>query len=133
MQDLTLISHSHQRYQNGVPVMGRQVCDRALIVQKKRFTELFNCVNVIPSEGYLVRLINMDINKDQMMPKLMQIESDNGNSILLKGINLKIMGFESPSTNHKDYGLRLILKDRNVTKCILYMYDRNTEMEFIIE
>lgn len=132
MQDLTIISHSHQRFLNGVPVMGHQICDRAFVVQKKKFTELFNCSNVVPSEGYLVRLINMDINKDQMMPKFMQIVSDDGNSILLKGINLKVMGHETPSTNHKDYGLKLILKDRNVIKCILYMYDRNTEIEYKI-
>lgn len=132
MQDLTLISHSHQRYQNGVPVMGKQMCDRVFVVQKKNFYELFKCSNVIPSEGYLVRLINMDTNQDQMMPKLMTIDSDDGNSILLKGINLKVMGMETPSTNHKDYGLKLILKNRNVVKCILYMYDRNTEIEYII-
>ncbi len=66
------------------------------------------------------------------MPKFMQIISDDGNSILLKGINLKVMGREIPSTNHKGYGLKLILKDRKVIKCILYMYDRNTEIEYII-
>ena len=112
--------------------MGRQVCDRAIVVQNKCFADLFNCSNVEPFDGYVVRLINMDINRDQMMPKLMQMVSDDGNSILLNGVNLKIMGLETPSTNHKDYGLKLILKDRNVVKCILYMYDRNTEIEYII-
>ena len=66
------------------------------------------------------------------MPKLMQMVSDDGNSILLKGVNLKIMGIETPTTNHKDYGLKLILRNRNVVKCILYMYDRNTEIEYKI-
>lgn len=133
MQDLTLISHSHQRYQNGVPVMGRQICDRAFVVQNKSFTELFKCSQVEPAEGYLVRLINMNINHDQMMPKLMQMVRDDGNSIFLQGVNLKVMGFETSSTNYKDYGLKLILKDRNVVKCILYMYNRNTEIEYTIE
>lgn len=133
MQDLTLISHSHQRYQNGVPVMGKQTCDRAIIVQNKKFEDLFNgCKNVEPSEGYIVRLINIDINQDQMMPKLMKLERDNGDSILLKGITLKVMGITPQSADHKDYGLKLLLRNRNVVKCILYMYDRNTEIEYII-
>lgn len=132
MQDLTLISHSHQRYQNGVPVMGLQVCNRAIIVQNKKFSEIFNGMKVSPSEGFLVRMINMDINKDQMMPKLMTMVSDTGNSILLKGVSLEVMGTIPPATNHKDYGLKLVLKDRNVVKCILYMYDRNTQIEYAI-
>lgn len=133
MQDLTLISHNHQRYENGVPVMGLQIYDRAIIVQNKNFSELFSGIDVDPSEGYLVRMINMDINKDQMIPKLMKMVSDNGNSILLKGVTLKVMGsIISPATDCKDYGLKLILKDRIVVKCILYMYDRNTEIEYNI-
>ena len=31
MQDLTLISERHQRYENNVPVMGMQFAKRALI------------------------------------------------------------------------------------------------------
>lgn len=134
MQDLTLISHAHQRYQNGVPVMGKQFCDRAIIVQNKRFSEIFNGLNVEPVEGFIVRLVNMDfgLNKDQMIPKLMTIVSDNGNSIILKGVSLKVMGMTPPSADHKDYGLRLVLRNRQVVKCILYMYDRDTEIEYEI-
>lgn len=33
MQDLTLISKRHQRYERGVPVMGMQHCGRALIIK----------------------------------------------------------------------------------------------------
>lgn len=132
MQDLTLISHNHQRYENGVPVMGRQFCDRAIIVQNKQFSEVLRGLPVEPKGGFLVRLINMDINQDQMMPKFMTMDSENGNSILLKGVSLKVMGSVFPAGDHKGYGLRLELRNRNVIKAILYMYDRNTEIEYTI-
>lgn len=113
--------------------MGKQICDRAIIVQNKKFADLFNGYNSVePSEGYIVRLINMDINQDQMVPKFMKIVRDNGDSILLKGVSLKVMGIIPQAADHKDYGLKLILHNRNVVKCILYMYDRNTEIEYII-
>jgi hypothetical protein len=113
-------------------VLGRQFCDRAIIVQNRQFSEVLRGLPVEPKEGFLVRLINMDINQDQMMPKFMTMVSDTGNSILLKGVSLKVMGNEFPAGDHKDYGLRLELRNRNVVKAILYMYDRNTEIEYTI-
>lgn len=108
------------------------MCERAIVVQQKKFSDLFNGLPVTPAEGFLVRLINMDINKDQMLPKFMSIVSDDGDSILLKGVSLKVMDTVVPSGDHKDYGLRLVLRNRNVVKAILYMYDRNTEIQYNI-
>lgn len=133
MNDLTLISHSHQRYQNGVKVMGLQICDRAIIIKNIVFSDLLNGLDENPGEGFIVRLINMDFQQDQMTPIFMRMVRDNGDSILLKGVSLKIMGIVPPYADHKDYGLKLILRDRKVIKCILYMYNRNSEIEYNID
>lgn len=132
MVDLYLPFTRHQRYQNGIPVMGEQFCGRAFSIQNKDFGEVLklNGQSVKPKTGFLVRLINTDINQDNMMPKFMEIVSDDGDAILLKGVSLEIMGMKIPSVDHKDYGIKLILKDRKVFKTILYMFDRNISIEY---
>ena len=37
MQDLVLKSTHHQRYQNGIPVMGSQYCNRTIKIENKEF------------------------------------------------------------------------------------------------
>ena len=37
MQDLVLNSTHHQRYQNGIPVMGPQYCNRMIKIENKIF------------------------------------------------------------------------------------------------
>ena len=130
MIDLTIISNCHQRYQNDTPIFGTQYCKRAIIVQNTDFADLIKGLQTTPSEGYLVRMINMDINQDQMQPKPMVLVADNGDSILLRGATFKFMGVPVPGVDFKDYGLELVLRNRKVIKCILYMYDRDTRIEY---
>lgn len=75
MRDLSLISKRHQRYENGVPVMGMQYCGRALIIKNADFRQLMDGAPVSPTEGFIVRMINTDVNQDMMQPKLMQLVS----------------------------------------------------------
>ena len=130
MQDLVLKSTHHQRYQNGVPVMGDQYCSRTIKIENKVFKDMFNGLDVNPKEGFLVTMWNMDMPTptQQMQPKLMEMVADMGDKISLRGVTLKAMGVVA--YDNKDYGITLHLKNRNVIKCVLHLYDRGVDIEY---
>ena len=130
MQDLVLNSTHHQRYQNGIPVMGPQYCNRMIKIENKIFKEMLNGMNVTPEKGFLVTMWNMDTPTPmhKMQPKLMEMEADMGDKILLRGVTLKTQGVVA--LDNKDYGITLHLKNRNVVKCVLHMYDRDVDIEY---
>lgn len=130
MQDLVLKSTHHQRYQNGVPVMWSQYCNRTIKIENKVFKEMFNGLDVTPKEGFLVTMWNMDmpVPTQQMQPKLMVMSADTGDKILLRGVQLQAMGVVA--YDNKDYGITLHLKNRDVVKCVLHMYDRGVDIEY---
>lgn len=130
MNDLTLISKHHQRYQNGTPVMGDQFCTRAIRIENKDFDTLFRGTNVIPSQGYVVSMFNMDTPTPmpQMQPKLMEMVTDNGSQIVLKGVALRVNG--NITADYRNYGITLHLLNRHVVKCVLHMFDRETDIEY---
>ncbi|MBE6224910.1 MAG: hypothetical protein E7122_06765 [Bacteroidales bacterium] len=130
MVDLVLKSTHHQRYQNGIPVMGDQYCNRTIKIENKVFKEMFNGLDVSPKEGFLVTMWNMDMltPTQQMQPKLMEMVADRGNTIELRGVQLKAMGVVA--FDNKDYGITLHLKNRQVVKCVLHLYDREVDIEY---
>lgn len=130
MVDLVLKSTHHQRYQNGVPVMGSQYCNRTIKIENKVFKEMFNGLEVTPKEGFLVTMWNMDTLTpiQQMQPKLMEMVADMGDKILLRGVTLKTNGIVA--FDNKDYGMTLHLRNRNVVKCTLHLLDRGVDIEY---
>lgn len=130
MNDLTLIYDYHQRYQDGIPVMGLQYSKRAIVVNNANFSEILRCNDATPSHGFIVRIIDTYSQRDIMMPKFMRLLQDNGDEIILKGVSVKVMGIETPAADCKQFGLKLILKNRNVVKSIFFMYDRRTYIEY---
>ena len=130
MVDLVLKSTHHQRYQNGIPVMGSQYCSRTIKIENKVFKDMFNGLDVNPKEGFLVTMWNMDMPTptQQMQPKLMVMVADTGDKIELRGVQLKAMGVVA--YDNKDYGMTLHLRNRNVVKCTLHMYDRGVDIEY---
>ena len=130
MRDLVLKSTHHQRYQNGVPVMGAQYCNRTIKIENKVFKEMFNGLEVTPKDGFLVTMWNMDTLTpvQQMQPKLMEMVADMGDKILLRGVTLKTNGIVA--FDNKDYGMTLHLRNRNVVKCVLHIYDRGVDIEY---
>ena len=135
MNNLTLISKRHQRYENGVPVMGMQYCGRALIIENADFRKLMNGAPVFPSDGFLVRMFNIDVRDENgnyqpmMQPKLMELISDNMNKVELKGIALELMGVIG--ADFRDYSISLHLVNRRVVKCVLHMLDRGIDIEYL--
>lgn len=130
MVDLVLKSTHHQRYQNGIPVMGSQYCSRTIKIENKVFKDMFNGLDVNPKEGFLVTMWNIDMPTptQQMQPKLMVMVADTGDKIELRGVQLKAMGVVA--YDNKDYGITLHLRNRNVVKCTLHMYDRGVDIEY---
>lgn len=130
MVDLVLKSTHHQRYQNGVPVMGAQYCNRTIKIENKVFKEMFNGLEVTPKDGFIVTMWNMDTLTpvQQMQPKLMEMVADMGDKILLRGVTLKTNGIVA--FDNKDYGMTLHLRNRNVVKCVLHIYDRGIDIEY---
>ena len=96
----------------------------------KVFKEMFNGLDVSPKQGFLVTMWNMDMPNPtpQMQPKLMEMVTNTDDKILLRGITLKAMGIVA--YDNKDYGMTLHLKNRNIVKCILHMYDRGIDIEY---
>ena len=130
MVDLVLYSSHHQRYQHGIPVMGVQYCNRMIKIENKFFKDLFNDSTVTPEKGFLVTMWNIDTPTpvSQMQPKLMEMVEDTGDKILLRGVTVKMRGVVA--YDNKDYGITLHLENRKVVKCVLHMYDRNTDIEY---
>ena len=130
MQDLVLKSTHHQRYQNGIPVMGSQYCNRTIKIENKEFKTMFNGLDVTPQKGFLITMWNMDLPTpmQHMQPKLMEMVADMGDKILLHGVTLKAMGVVA--FDNKDYGITLYLKNRNVVKCVLHLLDRGVDIEY---
>ena len=130
MLDLILKSTHHQRYQNGIPVMGAQYCNRTIKIENKVFKEMFNGLDVSPKQGFLVTMWNRDMPNPtpQMQPKLMEMVTNTDDKILLRGVVLKTMGIVA--YDNKDYGMTLHLKNKNVVKCVLHLYDRGVDIEY---
>lgn len=130
MLDLVLKSTHHQRYQNGIPVMGPQFCNRMIKIENKVFKDMFNGLEVTPQKGFLVTMWNTDTPTptQQMQPKLMEMVADTGDKIILRGVVLKAMGVVA--YDNKDYGITLHARNRQVVKCVLHMYDRGVDIEY---
>lgn len=130
MLNLVLKSSHHQRYQNRIPVMGSQYCNRMIKIENKVFKDIFNGLDVTPTEGFLITMYNMDTPTPtpQMQHKLMEMVADTGDKILLRGVTLKAMG--AVAYDNKDYGITLHLENRRVVKCVLHMYDRDIDIEY---
>ena len=130
MLDLILNSTHHQRYQNGIPVMGDQFCNRMIKIENKDFSTMFDGLDVTPKQGFLVTMWNMDTltPTQHMQPKVMEMVADTGDKILLRGIELKSMGRVLYDNN--DYGISLYTPNRQVEKCVLHLYDRGVDIEY---
>ncbi len=128
--DLILKSTHHQRYQNGMPVKGSQYCNRQIKIEHKIFKDMFDGLEVMPREGFLITMLNTDVEPpvQHMQPKMMEMVYNHGDEILLKGVMIKAMGYVAH--NDTDYGITLYLKNRNVVKCVLHMYDRGVDIEY---
>lgn len=133
--DLTIIpfvfqSSSHQRYENNVPVLGLQKCLRTISVEKN----INGCrgYRLSPGIGYIVKIFNNDLEKPQMSDKPMLVVNKTFNKIELRGYPIEAQGpFGWVYVDYRDYGLTVFYKNDEVEKCVLHMFDRNIDIEYM--
>lgn len=122
-------SEMHQRYQNEMPIMGLQHVGRTLILDKN----INGCdgYQIEPGRGYIVRAINGTTGEPQFAPKPMEIVEKSDDRILLRGYMTKARTpFGWIDHDLSDYGFEVFYQNGQVFKCRLYMYDRDTYIEY---
>lgn len=117
--DFVFHSSDHLRYENGVHVSGPHGgAPRAVKVE----------ANISGQEGYAVTILNTDDNQVvvQMAPKQMKLLKQDINKIYLKGY-----GYDRMGASFADYGITIFHVDGKIEKCILHMFDRNVDIEYL--
>lgn len=116
-------SSDHIRYVNGMDVSGHNYgCHRQVEIQK----------NIEGGEGYTVTIYNLDGihpiwgNNVQMAPKQMKIIAVVDDMISLRGFGFDVMG-----SAFSDYGIDVFFENKEITKIVLKMFDRNIELEYL--
>lgn len=116
-------STDHIRYQNGVDVSGHNYgCHRQVVIKN----------NINGGEGYTITIYNLDGNHPlwgnniQMAPKQMKIIQCENNVVSLKGYGHDMMG-----NPFSDYGIDVYFNNKEITKIVLKMFDRNIELEYL--
>lgn len=116
-------SSDHIRYANGIDVSGHNYgCNRQIEIQK----------NIEGGEGYTVTIYNLDGihplwgNNVQMAPKQMRIIDVKDNIVSLRGY-----GYDRMGSQFSDYGIDVCFNDKEMSKIVLKMFDRNIELEYL--
>lgn len=128
-------SHSHQRFEGGLPKQGIQTCNRTIKIEKN----INGCkgYQLTPGDGFIVSIINMDGNHPlwgdnyQMSPKPMRVIDQSTSHISLRGYEvLAQTPFGFQSFDMSDYGITLFVENDEIIKARLDMFDRNTYIEY---
>lgn len=117
--DFVFHSSDHLRYENGIHTSGPHGgAPRAIKVE----------ANINGNEGYTVTMFNTDGGQAniQMAPKQMRLVGLDNQKIQLKGY-----GNDQFGATFSDYGLTIYHNEGNIEKCILHMYDRNVDIEYL--
>lgn len=112
-------SSDHLRYENGKHVSGPHGGARRAIKVEP---------NISGNEGYTVTMFNTDGGRAivQMAPKQMKLVKADSKKIELKGY-----GYDQIGSSFADYGLTVFLDGQHIEKCILHMYDRDVDIEYL--
>lgn len=122
-------STSHQRFQSGTPVMGRQYCERIL----KLDLNTTGCpgYQLKNNDGFIIRAVNGDTGQQQFAPKPMRLVESSSEVYKLRGYGVNAQTpFGWQFADLSDYGFEVRYKGGVVDCCILYMYDRNVRIEY---
>lgn len=117
--DFVFHSSDHLRYENGRHVSGPHGgAPRAVKVE----------ANISGNQGYTVTMFNTDGGQAvvQMAPKQMKLIGADSEKIQLKGYGRDQMG-----ASFADYGLTIFHDNGNIEKCVLHMYDRGVDIEYL--
>jgi hypothetical protein len=122
-------SNCHQRYQDGVEVMGLQQCLRTVSVEKN--TNGCPGYKLNPGDGYIVKIYNDDLGKPNMSDKPMRIIDKTSSKAELRGFPIDAQTpFGWQEVDYRDYGLTIYYNNGLVSKCVLHMFDRKVDLEY---
>lgn len=123
-------STCHQRYENGKPVRDLQICPRNIKIRKnKKGCSGYKLAN---GDGYILTATNGETGKPQFAPKPMRVVKFSDTEILLKGYTVSAQTpFGWQEIDLSDYGFSIIRDKGCVKKCVLHMYDRNVDLEYM--
>ena len=125
-------SSDHIRFQDGKDISGHNYdCNRRFVIEK----------NIEEGEGYTVTLYNLDGihplwgNNVQMSPKRMRIVSVNDNVVEMRGYGYDekavAMGASLSDATYEDYGVLLLIENKEIKRMQLNMYDRNISIVYL--
>ncbi|MBO7566880.1 MAG: hypothetical protein J6T60_07280 [Bacteroidales bacterium] len=129
LSNFSFQSDCHQRYENGVPVMGLQECSR--LIEIKRNINGCRGYMLDEGDGFILYATNGDTGNPQFAPKPMRLVQVSDSEILLQGYSVFAQtpfGFQEVDLS--DYGFSIFLKNGEPHKCVLHMYDRNVRLEY---
>jgi hypothetical protein len=121
--NFVFISSDHIRYENGKHISGPHGGARRAVKVEP---------NISGGEGVTVTMYNLDGNHPiwqnnvQMAPKQMKVIEQTNDTIVLRGY-----GHDSIGASFSDYGLTIKLKNGQLENCILHMYDRGVDIEYL--
>lgn len=123
-------SDCHQRYERGRAVMGEQHCCRTIRVERN----VNGCpgYRLVPGKGYIVKIINDETGRPNMSDKPMTVVSNTEGKIDLRGFPIEAMSpFGWQEVDYSVYGLTILLKNDAIYKCVLHMFDRNVDIDYM--
>lgn len=83
-------------------------------------------------KGYIVRITNDVLNVPTMSAKPMLVIDNSSDKIELRGYPVKAQGpFGWVDVDYRDYGLTVYYQNNRVEKCVLHMFDRNVDIEYM--
>ncbi len=128
-------SHSHQRFEGGIPKQGLQSCNRTVKIDKN--TNGCRGYQLTPGDGFIVSILNMDGNHPlwgdnyQMSPKPMRVVEQDTSHISLRGYEvLAQTPFGFQSFDMSDYGITIFVENDEIVKVRLDMFDRNIYIDY---
>lgn len=126
-------SEHHQRYENGVPVMGLQTFNRKIRLEKN----VSGCDGWrIPSgKGYILYI---DKPNDTPffggpgVPKPMLVVSETDNVVKLRGYAAEVRTpFGWQMDDLSDSGLSVYFSNGKIVKCVFHMFNKNVDIEYL--
>lgn len=124
-------STCHQRYENNRPVRELQVCLRHIKISKN--INGYSGYQLKAGDGYILTATNGDTGQAQFAPKPMRVVKFSDSEILLKGYCVSAQTpFGWQDIDLSDYGFSIILDKGSIQKCVLHLYDRNVDIEYMV-
>lgn len=85
-----------------------------------------------PGDGYIVKVFNDDLNKPNMSDKPMRIVSKTADKVELRGFPIEAQTpFGWQEVDYRDYGFTIHYTNGKISKCMLHMFDRGIDLEYM--